>query len=159
MLLRALFAFLLLPGLAAFILPPLLARLDPWSRGVFLPGSFVLCLGAVLLLWCVRDLYVSGKGTLAPWDPPRKLVVVGLYRYVRNPMYVGVLTVTAGWTVFLASPVLAGYTLVLALGFHLRVLKYEEPWLAGQFGHEWLTYRALVNRWRPRLRPWKGRPD
>lgn len=151
---RALLAFLVLPGAVAFIVPPVLALIDPWRTGVFLPGALVMLLGMVLLLWCVRDFYVSGKGTLAPWDPPTKLVVVGLYRYMRNPMYVGVITLVVGWSVLLTSPVLMCYALILAGGFHIRVLTHEEPWLESQFGSEWRQYRAQVGRWMPRLTPW-----
>jgi len=154
MFLRALLAFLILPGLAAFITPPLLARLDPWQGNPVAAGWGVIGLGALLLLWCVRDFYVSGKGTLAPWDPPRKLVVVGLYRFIRNPMYIGVLTLVAGWSLLYASPLLAGYTLALALGFHIRVVAFEEPWLSKQFGDDWQRYRAHVGRWWPRATPW-----
>lgn len=153
---RALVAFLALPGLAAFLLPPVLVFLDPWRKGIFLPGAALLFLGMVLLFWCIRDFSVSGKGTLAPWDPPKKLVVVGLYRHVRNPMYGGVLTLVAGWSLLLTSPVLAFYLLALAAGFHIRVLKYEEPWLSEQFGTGYQNYRSHVRRWLPRLAPWRG---
>ena len=156
MFLRALLAFLALPGVVAFIVPPVLASFDPWRTGVFLPGALVVLLGMVLLFWCVRDFYVSGKGTLAPWEPPTKLVVVGLYRYMRNPMYVGVITLVVGWSVLLTSPVLMCYALVLAIGFHIRVLTHEEPWLESQFGSEWRQYRAEVGRWVPRLTPRRG---
>jgi len=158
MFIRALFAFLILPGLAAFVAPPLLARIDPWSDEIFAPGAALMLIGSIWLLWCVRDFYVAGKGTLAPWDPPKKLVVVGLYRRVRNPMYVGVLTLVAGWALLLTSPLLATYTGILAIGFHLRVITYEEPWLAEQFGDSWYRYRAGVRRWWPRLKPWKAQP-
>lgn len=156
MFLRALLAFLVLPGVVAFIAPPVLVFIDPWRTGVFLPGALILLLGMVLLFWCVRDFYVSGKGTLAPWDPPTKLVVVGLYRYMRNPMYVGVITLVVGWSVLLTSPVLMCYALILAVGFHIRVLTHEEPWLESQFGSEWRQYRSEVGRWVPRLTPWSG---
>ena len=156
MFLRAFRAFLILPGVAAFIAPPLLASIDPWRTGVFWPGAVVMFLGVVLLLWCVRDFYVAGKGTLAPWDPPKTLVVVGLYRFVRNPMYVGVITLVVGWSVLLTSPVLFGYALALAIAFHVRVLVHEEPWLESQFGSDWVRYRAAVRRWLPRLVPWRG---
>ena len=115
-----------------------------------------MLLGGALLLWCVRDFHVSGKGTLAPWDPPKNLVVVGLYRHVRNPMYVGVLTLVAGWSVLLASPVVALYAVALAVAFHVRVLMSEEPWLSSRFGAEWTRYSAGVDRWLPRLKPWNG---
>ena len=156
MFLRALLAFLVLPGVVAFLIPPILALIDPWRIGVFWPGALVVLLGVILLLWCVRDFYVSGKGTLAPWDPPTKLVVVGLYRYVRNPMYVGVITLVVGWSVLLTSPFLMCYALILAVVFHVRVLTNEEPWLQSQFGSEWERYRSEVGRWLPRLTPWSG---
>ena len=156
MFLRALLAFLVLPGVVAFLIPPILALIDPWRMGVFWPGALVVLLGVILLLWCVRDFYVSGKGTLAPWDPPTKLVVVGLYRYVRNPMYVGVITLVVGWSVLLTSPFLMCYALILAVVFHVRVLTNEEPWLQSQFGSEWERYRSEVGRWLPRLTPWSG---
>jgi protein-S-isoprenylcysteine O-methyltransferase Ste14 len=156
MFLRALLAFLVLPGVVAFIVPAVLALIDPWRTGVFLPGALVVLLGLVLLLWCVRDFYVSGKGTLAPWDPPKKLVVVGLYRYMRNPMYVGVIALVVGWSVLFTSPVLMCYALLLAIVFHIRVLTHEEQWLESQFGSEWRQYRSEVGRWVFRLTPWRG---
>jgi len=110
-----------------------------------------LGVGAVILVWCVRDFYVSGKGTLAPWDPPKRLVIVGLYRFTRNPMYVGILLLLAGWSLLAASPLLIGYTMVVAIAFHLRVVLYEEPTLLGLFGEEWTSYVASVPRWLPRL--------
>ncbi len=155
MFMRALLAFLVLPGVAAFIVPPFLALIDPWRARIFVHGALVMLIGVVLLLWCVRDFYVSGKGTLAPWDPPKKLVVVGLYRHMRNPMYVGVITLVLGWSVLLTSPVLMLYAFVLAIGFHVRVVNHEEPWLKSQFGSEWEQYRSEVDRWLPRLAPWR----
>lgn len=137
----------------AVALPPLLGHLDPWRGTLCAPGVAVMGLGAILLLWCVRDFYVAGKGTLAPWDPPRRLVVVGLYRVSRNPMYVAVLTLVAGWAVLLASPLLAAYAVVLALAFHARVRLHEEPWLESTFGNDWRDYRSRVNRWLPTGRP------
>jgi protein-S-isoprenylcysteine O-methyltransferase Ste14 len=113
----------------------------------------LFCIGFLLLLWCVRDFYVSGKGTLAPWDPPKRLVVVGLYRFVRNPMYVAVLTVVAGWSLAFGSRWLGLYLGILAVAFHLRVLFYEEPWLSRQFGADWVAYSKAVPRWLPR--PWR----
>jgi len=122
-----------------------------------MPGLAVMFVGAAVLLWCVRDFYATGKGTLAPWAPPKSLVVVGLYRFVRNPMYLGVLLLVLGWAVLLSSPILAAYAGVLAIGFHTRVVTHEEPWLESEFGEEWTEYRAAVSRWLPRLRPWRIR--
>jgi protein-S-isoprenylcysteine O-methyltransferase Ste14 len=113
-------------------------------------------IGTFILLWCVRDFYVAGKGTLAPWSPPQHLVTIGLYRLVRNPMYVGVLTLVAGWALYFTSFLLGAYTLFLAIRFHLHVRGYEEPWLASEFGDEYERYKAAVPRWWPRLRPWQG---
>ena len=155
---RALLAFFLLPGIGAFLAPPLIATFDPWRRQIWQAGLGVMSMGAAVLIWCVRDFYVSGKGTLAPWDPPKRLVVVGLYRYVRNPMYVGVLLLVLGWTVYLASPLLVVYTGLLAIGFHIRVIRHEEPRLRAKFGQEWRDYATAVSRWFPRLRSWKKGP-
>jgi protein-S-isoprenylcysteine O-methyltransferase Ste14 len=112
----------------------------------------LLGMGGFLLLWCVRDFFVSGKGTLAPWDPPKHLVVVGLYRHVRNPMYLAVLTIISGWCLLYVSVWLTLYLVFLALAFHLRVIFYEEPWLRRQFGAEWESYATAVSRWLPRAR-------
>jgi protein-S-isoprenylcysteine O-methyltransferase Ste14 len=153
---RALLAFIALPGMVAIVAPPAIASLDPWRGERWTAGAVVLLAGAVVLLWCVRDFYVSGKGTLAPWDPPRRLVVVGLYRFTRNPMYVGVLVMLCGWALYLRSPLLVAYTVALAAAFHARVVTYEEPWCASQFGAHWQAYAAAVPRWLPRRRPWYG---
>jgi protein-S-isoprenylcysteine O-methyltransferase Ste14 len=143
--LRALLAFLALPVVVAGLVPWWL--LGSADRSANLVGLAVLALGVVLLLWCVRDFYVSGKGTLAPWDPPKRLVTTGLYRFSRNPMYVAVLTILAGWAVGFAARPLIAYALMMTVIFHLRVVYYEEPWLAQQFGAEWETFRKRVPRW------------
>jgi protein-S-isoprenylcysteine O-methyltransferase Ste14 len=149
MLFRALFAFLALPVVVGGLFPWLLSGVDPWRGQGTVLGWPILFLGVSVLLWCVRDFYVIGQGTLAPWDPPRKLVVVGLYRFMRNPMYVGVLGCVAGWCLIAGSPLLAAYAAALAIAFHLRVILYEEPALARQFGNDWAQYSAAVNRWLP----------
>lgn len=147
--LRALFAVFACPGVVAGVVPAFIVRHNVPSAGLASAGSALLLVGCFLLLWCVRDFFVSGRGTLAPWDPPKHLVIVGLYRFVRNPMYLAVLAMIAGWSVLYASAWLAGYTVALAIVFHLRVTRYEEPWLHGQFGAEWETYSASVPRWLP----------
>ena len=153
---RALIAFLVLPGIAGIILPPLFAAIDPWRNSPIWQGSILMVIGLMLLLWCVRDFYVRGKGTLAPWDPPQNLVVVGLYRYMRNPMYVGVIILVGGWALACGSPLLVLYVAALSAGFHCQVVTNEEPWLRSQFADDWEHYRANVDRWVPRLKPWKG---
>ena len=154
MYLRAVVAFLALPGVVAGVVPALLAASDEHRRGGWGIGFALLALGMILLLWCVRDFFVSGRGTLAPWEPPKRLVVVGLYRFVRNPMYLAVLIVLLGWSLGTGSYLIAGYAVIVAIGFHLRVLLYEEPWLRRQFGTEWETYFSSVRRWLPRLSAW-----
>lgn len=153
---RALLAFLALPGIVAFVVPLLIASADASNRSVSTSGVPVVLTGILLLLWCVRDFFVIGKGTLAPWDPPKRLVMVGLYRHVRNPMYVSVVVLVTGWALVFTSRQLAAYAIILALGFHVRVLVHEEPRLARQFGDDWRDYRAHVRRWLPRLTPWSG---
>jgi len=97
---RAVLAFLALPAVVGGLVPWLLLGNDSWRmRGTSL-GWPVLLFGAFVLLWCVFDFYRIGRGTLAPWDPPKKLVILGLYRFMRNPMYVGVLS----WCESLVAP-------------------------------------------------------
>jgi protein-S-isoprenylcysteine O-methyltransferase Ste14 len=150
MFLRAVLAFLALPAVVGGLVPWLLLGSDRWRMRGTLLGWPILFFGGWVLLWCVRDFYKIGKGTLAPWDPPRRLVVLGLYRFVRNPMYIGLLGWVAGWSLIAGSAVLGVYTIVIAIAFHLRVIFYEEPTLARQFGNDWMQYRATVNRWLPK---------
>jgi protein-S-isoprenylcysteine O-methyltransferase Ste14 len=147
---RALAAFLVLPGMVAFGLPLVLARHSlnwpvarPWGLALVVAGS-------VLLFACVREFYVAGQGTLAPWSPPRFLVTSGPYRISRNPMFVAVLTILVGWAVALDSRTLLYYAIGAAISVHLWVLWFEEPWAMRQFGAEFAAYRARVPRWIPR---------
>ena len=145
MLVQALLAFLLLPGVVAFAVPWLLAP----ESATFIDrrGLVPLVAGTAILLWCVREFYVAGRGTLAPWAPPEALVVTGLYRYSRNPMYVGVLLILGGWAVGFRSWTLAFYALLVMITFHLRVVFFEEPFLARTQGERWSSYKARVPRW------------
>lgn len=140
---RAVGAFLALPAIVAFLVPWLLRPKQPPVAA----GVPVLTLGVILLLWCVYEFYVSGYGTLAPWAPPRQLVTSGPYRLSRNPMYGAVLLILCGWALTFPSRALWVYVGFIALAFHLRVVFYEEPWLARTHGPAWLAYRARVARW------------
>jgi len=110
-------------------------------------GLALIALGTFGLLWCVRDFYVSGKGTLAPWAPAQTLVVVGLYRYSRNPMYVCVFLVLLGWAISFGSVGLLAYAFAVGLAFQLRVVLGEEPWLSRHHGAAWQQYTRRVRRW------------
>lgn len=147
MFLRALLAFIALPGVVAFLLPPLIASSTAPLPNFSPFDAAVLGAGVVALLWCVRDFYITGKGTLAPWSPPRRLVTVGLYRFTRNPMYVAVLLILTGWSLLFHSFALAVYAMSIAMAFHLRVVRGEEPWLALTHGEEWQDYQQAVPRW------------
>ena len=147
MFLRAAFAFVALPGLAAVLVPVAWLWLSSHTQVVQWFGLLPLMIGIAALLWCVRDFYVSGKGTLAPWAPPAELVVVGLYRYSRNPMYIAVALVLLGWAFAFGSMGLLAYAAAVVLAFHLRVVLGEEPWLARTHGSLWEQYRSRVPRW------------
>jgi protein-S-isoprenylcysteine O-methyltransferase Ste14 len=108
-----------------------------------------LLLGAAIYFWCLWDFATFGRGTPAPIDAPKRLVVRGLYRFVRNPMYVGVLLVVLGWALFFESRAILLYGLAAGLVFHLVVLLIEEPMLASRFGDSYETYRRQVHRWMP----------
>jgi len=146
MLLRALLAFLL-PGIVAFGLPVLwLQSQAAWQVQSPL-GCVVLALGTAGLLACVIDFYRRGRGTLAPWSPPQRLVTGGLYRFSRNPMYISVLLILVGWAWAFGQPALWGYAACVSLAFQLRVVLGEEPWLAQRHGQAWADYASRVRRW------------
>jgi protein-S-isoprenylcysteine O-methyltransferase Ste14 len=144
---RAAFAFLVLPGTVAFLIPLLLFAPARGGRKFDTLAVIPLSLGVFLLLWCVKEFYVSGKGTLAPWSPPSELVVSGPYCFSRNPMYIAVLLVILGWALAFRSLPLGAYALAMLIVFHLRVVLAEEPWLARTYGDRWVKYSNRVPRW------------
>jgi protein-S-isoprenylcysteine O-methyltransferase Ste14 len=115
-------------------------------------GLLPMLFGAAIYFWCAWDFTFAGKGTPAPIAPPKDLVVRGLYRYVRNPMYVGVLTLLAGEAWFFSSRQLFIYAGVVFSFFHLFVIFYEEPALRQKFAESYRRYCETVPRWIPR---WK----
>jgi protein-S-isoprenylcysteine O-methyltransferase Ste14 len=147
MLLRALAAFVALPGMVAFVLPIWIGTSTGRPVRYLVPASVLLGGGTFLLLWCVREFYLAGRGTLAPWDPPKHLVMSGPYRISRNPMYLGVDLILAGWCTLWNSRALIIYSALFMIGFHLRVVLVEEPWARRRFEAEWDAYRARVPRW------------
>lgn len=152
--LRATLAAAALPGTVAFLVPWLLARSE---RSAFEPGALrwvgapVLALGLAGLLWCITDFARVGRGTLAPVDPPRFVVRAGLYRFVRNPMYLCVLSIIGAESLLYGSGAVATYGLLVALAFHAFVVLYEEPTLQSMFGADYEAYLRSVPRWIPRL--------
>jgi protein-S-isoprenylcysteine O-methyltransferase Ste14 len=150
----------------AFVLVFLPARLVTWS-GVAKPaamgvaqvlGMLMAGLGGALALWCVFAFALLGKGTPAPFDPPRRLVVRGPYKFVRNPMYLGATIALGGAALFYESAALAGYTGAFFLITHVFVMLYEEPTLQATFGSEYDDYRSRVKRWWPGLKALSARP-
>jgi protein-S-isoprenylcysteine O-methyltransferase Ste14 len=113
-------------------------------------GALVTAAGTVLALSCVLAFAFVGKGTPAPFDPPRRLVVRGPYRLLRNPMYLGGALALAGAALFFESERLAGYAALFLLLTHVFVLVYEEPTLRRTFGEDYQAYCRRVGRWLPR---------
>lgn len=145
----------LVPGMGTVLIPYLLLRVDPSKGGMHHPlpsalGLLLILVGVSIYLRCAWDFAVFGRGTPAPIDPPRRLVVRGLYRHVRNPMYLGVLSVLIGEVWLFESAVLAWYMVAVAVGFHVFVVAYEEPTLRGMFGEAYENYCTAVGRWIPR---------
>lgn len=150
----------LVPGTVGVYVPLVIARAtDGHARGglTWLLGLALLAAGALIYMICVLAFAGRGRGTPAPIDPPRRLVVTGLYRFVRNPMYIGVLSVILGWASLTRSSWLLAYALLVALGFHAFITLYEEPALRRRFGADYERYCVAVRRWRPG-RPWSEAP-
>jgi protein-S-isoprenylcysteine O-methyltransferase Ste14 len=122
-------------------------------------GILLVAAGAAVLVQSFTRFVVEGLGTPAPVAPTAHLVVGGLYRYVRNPMYVAVVAVIAGQALLLWQPVLVPYAAMVAAAFVLFVLGYEQPTLRRQFGSSYEAYRRAVPAWWPRLRPWRPERD
>ena len=151
--------FVMAPLMLGFVLPWWLVRWqmappffgNPVWRAI---GLLLLVVGLVPLLESFGRFALVGLGTPAPIAPPKHLVVSGFYRYVRNPMYVGVLLAIIGNGLILGNVTVLGYAVIVAIGFNLFVLGYEEPALARQFGADYAEFCRNVPRWWPRLTPW-----
>jgi protein-S-isoprenylcysteine O-methyltransferase Ste14 len=115
-------------------------------------GTIVGTAGVMLALWCISTFVWIGRGTPAPFDPPRRLVIRGPYRFVRNPMYIGAGLALGGAASFYESLPLLAYGGVFLLACHLFVLSYEEPTLRRTFGPEYEAYCQRVSRWWPAAR-------
>ena len=157
LLLKNLLFTVFVPGTVAGFVPyRILSRradLLPLNAARLLLAAPVLALGLAIYFWCLWDFAVAGRGTPAPIDPPTQLVVRGLYRYVRNPMYIGVLLVVMAWALAFRSVAVLEYGTAVALAFHLFVVLVEEPLLRRRFGAAYEFYCRAVSRWVPRRRP------
>jgi protein-S-isoprenylcysteine O-methyltransferase Ste14 len=152
---------LLAPGIVAGLIPwtisggrlaPALLGLEPlrWF------GAALLVLGAILLIETFSRFALQGLGTPAPIAPTKTLVVTGSYRFVRNPMYVAVVSLIVGQALLLGSLGTLIWGAVVWLTVHSFVLAYEEPTLSSTYGEQYDRYRANVRRWIPRLTPWSA---
>ena len=163
---RWLRSFVVLPGIALLLIPVLivwLTRGSDWASSLarldqaqFWLGLLGGTLGAWLALASVSTMLRYGEGTPAPWDPTRRLVLHGPYRYVRNPMMIGVMLILLAEALLLQSPGIAIWFAVFLLlnGFYLP--RVEEKGLEQRFGEDYRQYKANVPRWIPRTRPWEG---
>jgi protein-S-isoprenylcysteine O-methyltransferase Ste14 len=139
---------LVVPGTVGVYLPLILVRGRNAATDFFLGLAIIFfVIGGSIYSWCVFDFASFGRGTPAPIDAPKKLVRRGLYRYSRNPMYVGVLTVICGWAILYQSIAVAVYGIVVAGCFYSFVVFFEEPILKSRFGREYEQYCAEVPRW------------
>src|SRR5262245_26122161 len=144
---KSIFFTILIPGSVAGWIPVMLGGAFPgWGPWQFC-GSVFLAFGTSVLLWTIADFFSAGRGTLSPVDPPKELVVRGLYRYSRNPMYVGALIANIGLALLFESWLVLGYAGLVVLFQHLFVLLYEEPTLKRLFGPRYLDYQARTPRW------------
>jgi protein-S-isoprenylcysteine O-methyltransferase Ste14 len=156
---RSLFWVAVLPGTVGVYVPWRyfgVNRIRPdLGRPLHVAGLAAILAGAALLVACVWEFARSGRGTLSPVDPPRQLVIHGLYRHVRNPMYLSVTLMVLGQVLLTGSRDLLAYVALVFVGFNLFVMGYEEPNLRHRFGPAYEDYTRNVGRWLPRLRPWR----
>jgi len=158
-------AILILPGMATIIIPATIiiftsqSRIErglspPYNLIFVLLGMVSIGLGLLLMINTIFLFASRGNGTLAPWNPTHKLVVQGIYRYVRNPMISGALAILLGEAVLFGSLFLFYWCLLFFLGNAIYIPLFEERGLVDRFGSDYLTYKQNVPRWIPRLRPW-----
>lgn len=153
LLFRNLFFTILQPGLVAGLIPFWITGVklnsilsDVWELPQYI-GSLVFLLGLIIMLWCIINFGVKGKGTLSPLDPTKKLVISGLYHFSRNPIYVGVILILIGEAIFFQSTNLWLYLIFVFALFHLFVVNIEEPRLRKDFGEAYHLYCQKVRRW------------
>lgn len=151
---------ILLPGVAVLLIPYLILQCPvSTSAQLATPWAWIVGVGwlvsLAILLSSIWIFAAKGEGTLAPIEPPKHLVVTGLYRYTRNPMYIGVVAALTCEAILFLNIWLGLYALIVFLLFHLFVLFYEEPVLRANFGGEFEDYQAAVPRWGVRIKPYR----
>jgi len=167
MILRHLLAILLLPFVVVVLIPRWVLRAwatsdTHWPAGTVtalaghIAGAVVFLAGFALFAWCVSLFARVGQGTLAPWDPTRRLVATGPYRYMRNPMITGVVTMLIGEAFFHGSRAVALWAATFIVINQVYFILLEEPGLERRFGAAYLEYKSAVPRWIPRATPWKN---
>ncbi len=152
--LKSILFLIVAAGLGAVYIPfALLPRVPQIETGLLSYLALPLWLaGSVTVLWCFADFALKGRGTPNPLDPPRILVAPGLYRYVRNPIYLAVLAIIVGHFFWFKSIWMLAYAVIVFLLCHLFVIVYEEPTLKKTFGASYEDYSRSVPRWIPRIR-------
>jgi protein-S-isoprenylcysteine O-methyltransferase Ste14 len=162
MLVRQLLSFIALPFMVTVVIPIWIARRnsvtvaiprDLTDVALLVIGTVLLAVGAALFASSVFYFWTRGRGTLAPWDPPRRFVVEGPYRFVRNPMISGVIFALSGEAAALRSEAHAEWALLFTLINMIYIPLLEEPQLAARFGEPYIQYKRAVRRFLPRLRP------
>ena len=160
-------AILLLPGTVTIVIPavvlsvagiPIRSSPSPWDFVLPAIGLTLVLLGVVLMVATIRLFVTVGKGTLAPWNPTQRLVVRGIYRYVRNPMITGVFCILLGEAAASGSPWLLGWFGLFCLANMIYIPLREEPGLVKRFGDDYVLYKQNVPRWVPRMKPLEGLP-
>ncbi len=149
------FSSFLLPVFVLIIMPLLIESNFIFRMNIIsIVGLMILVIGLATMILTIRMFIQLGEGTLAPWSPTRKLVIFGLYRYVRNPMILGVSLVLSGESILFRSYRIVVWLAVFFLTNHFYFLLFEEPGLEKRFGREYLEYKRNVPRWIPRFTPW-----
>jgi protein-S-isoprenylcysteine O-methyltransferase Ste14 len=165
MLLRHLFSILALPVIVLIIVPSSLVSSFPfiilWSFqfysaiSLFITGTLLIGTGSILLCLTISLFIKKGEGTIAPWNPTRKLVVTGFYSHVRNPMHLGVFLILSGESIIFGSLPLTLWASLFIVGNLIYIPALEEPKLEERFGDEYKIYKRNVPRWIPHLYSWK----
>ena len=154
----------ILKQIISFILPIIVLILVPLyiERNISIKyiltlsiGLIIMCIGLYIMTMTISTFIRIGKGTLAPWSPTQKLIIDGMYRYVRNPMIIGVMTVLIGESIAIKSINIFIWVVIFFIINNIFFVLYEEPNLENKFGDEYREYKKNAPRWIPRLRPFK----